>query len=216
MRPFCLPRPASPVSGVLRGLRAAVLAVLSALLPVVGHVLTQEHAPRWVIIGTVGAATVFGALGLTRQRLTDSQLLGALAGAQLAYHLAYSVPGVCGGAAGQGDRAAELSELGEHAVVSAPSSGMWLAGHLITILLAARLLGVTERLLWQSEPLRTAALTLLWTVWPLTRAEERPAPDRRSRDVTPRLKSALVDRLNAGRAPPPGQSSRFGFPLPSC
>ncbi|MEU4924269.1 hypothetical protein AB0G29_33555 [Streptomyces parvus] len=41
LRPLLLPRTASPASGVLRGVRAAVLAVLCVLLPMAGHALME-------------------------------------------------------------------------------------------------------------------------------------------------------------------------------
>ncbi|WP_262698541.1 MULTISPECIES: hypothetical protein [Streptomyces] len=57
----------------------------------------------------------------------------------------------------------------EHAAVSGPPPGIELAGHLIAVVVAARLLGITERVLWRGEALLMAGRTLLRIVWPLTR-----------------------------------------------
>lgn len=57
----------SPASGVLRGLRASVLAVLCVLLPLAGHVLPQCHAPQRIITGGMAAVAVPGAAVLTRR-----------------------------------------------------------------------------------------------------------------------------------------------------
>ena len=50
MRPLRPTGHASPASGAMRGLRSGVLAALCVLLPLVGHVLTRCHAPRWIIV----------------------------------------------------------------------------------------------------------------------------------------------------------------------
>ncbi|MGO4424059.1 hypothetical protein AB4Z54_36550, partial [Streptomyces sp. MCAF7] len=71
-----MPCSASPASGVLRGVRAGVLAVLCVLLPLVGHVLSQGHTPRWAVVAAMALVAVPGAAVLTRWRLTDTQLLG--------------------------------------------------------------------------------------------------------------------------------------------
>lgn len=99
MRPHCPPTAVSPASGVLRGLRAGLLAVLCVLLPLAGHVLAQCHAPRWIIVAAMAAVAVPGAVLLTRRRLTDTPVLTVLAVAQPACHAAYSLPGACAGVA---------------------------------------------------------------------------------------------------------------------
>ncbi|WP_329445986.1 hypothetical protein [Streptomyces canus] len=101
MRTHCSPGPGSPAYGALRGLRAGVLAVLCVLLPLAGHVLSQCHMPQWIIVAATAAVALPGAAVLTRHRLTDTQLLGVPALAQLAYHVAYSLPGACASVAGQ-------------------------------------------------------------------------------------------------------------------
>ncbi|MEV8432397.1 hypothetical protein PGH47_04290 [Streptomyces sp. HUAS 31] len=200
-------RAAPPASGVLRGLRASVLAVLCVLLPLAGHVLAQCHAPRWIITGGMAAVAVPGAVVLTRRRLTDKQVLAVLAVAQLAYHAAYSLPGACAAVTEQGASAYGLSRLVEHDVVAGPPVGGPLAGHLVMLLLAARLLGLTERLLWHSRSLLTVVRRLLLSLLPLLRGGHATGPRTAMPQSTAPLMSALVARLNEGRAPPrAGQS----------
>ncbi|WP_193383768.1 MULTISPECIES: hypothetical protein [Streptomyces] len=137
MRPHRPRGSASPASGVLRGLRAGVLAVLCVLLPLAGHVLARCHAPRWIVVAGMAAVVVPGAAFLTRRRLTDTQLLAVLAVAQLAYHAAYSLPGACAAVTGQDGFVDGWSRLFEHDAVAGPSPGTLQAGHLVNLLLAA-------------------------------------------------------------------------------
>ncbi|MGW6910049.1 hypothetical protein [Streptomyces sp. NPDC054940] len=192
---------------MLRGLRASALAVLCVLLPLAGHVLAQCHAPRWIITGGMAAVAVPGAVVLTRRRLTDTQVLAALAVAQLAYHAAYSLPGVCAAVTEQDAATVGLSRLVEHDAVAGPPASVLLAGHLVMLLLAARLLGLTERLLWQSRSLAAVVRRLLLFLWPLLRGGHVTGPRTAMPESTAPLLSALLVRLNEGRAPPrPGQS----------
>ncbi|MFI8165280.1 hypothetical protein ACIGAN_02850 [Streptomyces sp. NPDC085931] len=100
------------------------------LLPSACHVLDRCHAPRWTVVAAIAAVAVPDCQFLTRRRLTDAQVLGALSTAQAAAHAAYALPNTALGAG--------------HAT---PPAGVLLAGHLITAVVAARLLGLTERLL---------------------------------------------------------------------
>ncbi|MEV6171832.1 hypothetical protein AB0L99_26920 [Streptomyces sp. NPDC051954] len=192
----------SPASGMLRGVRASMLAALCVLLPLAGHVLARCHAPRWIIMAGMAAVAVPGAAVLTRRRLTDTQLLVVLAIAQLTYHAAYSLPGVCAAVAEQDASVGSLSRLVEHDAVTGPPAGALLAGHLVMLLLAARLLGLTERLLWQSRSLLAVVQRLLLFLWPLLGGGHvtGPCPSMTRSTAPPR--SALLVRLNEGRAPP--------------
>ncbi|MFI6373351.1 hypothetical protein [Streptomyces sp. NPDC050546] len=212
MRPHRPRGPASPASGVLRGLRAGVLAVLCVLLPLAGHVLAQCHAPRWIIVAGTVAVAVPGAAVLTRRRLTDAQALAVLAAAQLAFHAAYSLPGACLAVADQGGSAG-LSRLVEHDAVAGPSHGVALAGHAVTLLLAARLLGLTERLLWQSGTLCAVVRRLLLFLWPLLGGRHGNGPQVPVRESAAPPVSALLVRLNEGRAPPRHGRGPFVPPL---
>lgn len=204
---------ASPATGVLRGLRAGVLGVLSVLLPLAGHVLTQCHAPRWIIVAGMAAVALPGAAVLTRRRLTDTQVLAVLAAAQLAYHAAYSLPGACAAMAEQGGPIDGLSRLVEHNAATGPSPEVVLAGHLVTLLLAARLLGITERLLWQSRTLWALVRRLLLFLWPLLNGRHANGPHiAPPENATPPI-SALLVRLNEGRAPPRHGHGPFVLPL---
>ncbi|MCZ0983304.1 hypothetical protein O1L60_41410 [Streptomyces diastatochromogenes] len=93
MRPLHPASPAPPAVGLLRGLRAGALAVLCVLLPLAGHAFSQGHAPRWLVVVAAAVVAVPGAVFVTRRRLTDTQLFGAFAASQLAYHVAYALPG---------------------------------------------------------------------------------------------------------------------------
>ncbi|MGC5244229.1 hypothetical protein ACPXCH_31225 [Streptomyces albogriseolus] len=185
------------------------------LLPLAGHVLSQGHTPRWIIVAAMAAVVVPGAAVLTRQRLTDTQLLGVLAVAQLAYHGAYSLPGACAAVTGQDGTLGGLSWLMEHDAVAGPPPGVLLAGHLATLLLAARLLGITERLLWQSKPLLAAVGRLLLFVWPLLNGRHDTGPQAAFAESTSPLVSALLVRLHEGRAPPRHGHSSFALFRPT-
>ncbi|MEV4969540.1 hypothetical protein [Streptomyces scopuliridis] len=215
MRPL-RPTPfASPATGALRGLRAGVLAVLCVLLPLAGHALSQGHAPRWIIVAGVAAVVVPSAAALTRHRLTDGQVVGVLAAAQVAYHAAYSLPGACRAVAGGGAAAYGLPAVVEHSTVAGPPPAVLLAGHLVTLVIGARLLGVTERLLWQSRPLLMAVGHLLLFIWPLSRTIHRQGPALDIRGDVALLRSAVLARLYAGRAPPRHGLAPFALSRPA-
>ncbi|MFC9125729.1 hypothetical protein ACFT4A_02660 [Streptomyces sp. NPDC057099] len=212
MRPHRPRGLASPASGVLRGLRAGVLAVLCVLLPLAGHVLARCHAPRWIIVAGMAAVAVPGATVLTRRRLTDTQVLTVLAAAQLACHTAYSLPGACAAVAERGGSGG-LSRLVEHDAVAGAPPGVVLAGHAVMLLLAARLLGLTERLLWQSRTLWTVVRRLLLFLWPLLSGRHGNGPRVAVRESAAPPVSALLVRLNEGRAPPRHRRGPFVLPL---
>ncbi|MET8826493.1 hypothetical protein ABZX40_28200 [Streptomyces sp. NPDC004610] len=191
----------SPASGVLRGLRAGVLAAVCVLLPLMGHVLARCHAPGWLIVAAVAGVAVPGALLLTRRRLTDAQVIGALAAAQIAAHSAYALPG--------GDGSAALLEHG-----GGPPSGVLFAGHLVAALLAARLLGLGERLLWQSGPVLAAVHRLLVFVWPRLAPGYGNGPRVVAVEETTPLRSATRVRRPAGRAPPGSWGADLTHPIP--
>nr|WP_107908476.1 hypothetical protein [Streptomyces chartreusis] len=202
MRPLRPAGNASPASGAMRGLRSGVLAALCVLLPLVGHVLTRCHAPRWIIVAAVAAVAVPGAMLLTRRRLTDTQVVGALAAAQIASHLAYALPGACQAMTGGAVPSSGLFSLVGHGADASPPAGAVLAGHLVTVVVAARLLGVTERLLWQSRPMLDAVHRLLLFVWPFLGRVHGTGPAAViSEDRTP-PRSATPVRRHTGRAPP--------------
>ncbi|GGS40206.1 hypothetical protein IX27_19685 [Streptomyces sp. JS01] len=200
MRPLLFPRTASPASGVLRGARAAVLAMLCVLLPMAGHVLTLGHAPQWVVVAMVGLVAVPGAVFLTRRRLTDGQLLVVLVAAQVAHHATYALPGMCRAAAGV-DGTSNLPSWVEHGATLQLPAGSMISGHVITLLVAARVLGVTEQMLWRSRPLLDVVLRLLAFVWPLLVVRGNGPQDELRATETP-VKPAVLVRLRSGRAPP--------------
>ncbi|MFF1291706.1 MULTISPECIES: hypothetical protein [unclassified Streptomyces] len=216
MPTHCSPGPGSPASGVLRGLRAGVLAVLCVLLPLAGHVLSQCHAPRWIIVAATAAVALPGAAMLTRHRLTDTQLLGVLALAQFAYHVAYSLPGACAAVTGQNGSVGGLGGLIEHDAAAGPPPGVLLAGHLVTLLLVARLLGVSERLLWQSRSLLVVVRRLLLFLWPLCGSRHGTGPQDAFPENTTPLMAALLARMHEGRAPPRHEHGPFALlrPMP--
>ncbi|WP_236576969.1 hypothetical protein [Streptomyces sp. MBT55] len=200
MRPLLLPRTASPASGVLRGVRAAVLAVLCVLLPLAGHALTLGHAPQWVVVAMVGLVAVPGAVFLARRKLTDGQLLGVLVAAQVAHQATYALPGMCRAAAGA-DAASDVPAWVEHGATLQLPEGVLLSGHVIALVVAARMLGVTEQMLWRSRPMLDLVLRLLAFVRPLLVVRGN-GPQRGLRTAGTLLKSAVLVRLRSGRAPP--------------
>ena len=66
-------------------------------------------------LGVALLAPVACAGALTRRRLSDAQMLAALAGAQVACHVAYSPPGVCSSSIDGGMPGQNLMALVEHA-----------------------------------------------------------------------------------------------------
>ncbi|WP_432022516.1 hypothetical protein [Streptomyces parvus] len=200
LRPLLLPRTASPASGVLRGVRAAVLAVLCVLLPMAGHALTLGHTPQWVVVAMVGLVAVPGAAFLTRRRLTDGQLLGALVAAQAAHHATYALPGMCR-AAGGADVTSDLSAWVGHGAALRLPEGVLLSGHVIALVVAARVLGLTEQMLWRTRPLLDVVVRLSAFVRPLVVVRGN-GPRHKLRTAVTSLKSAVLVRLRSGRAPP--------------
>ncbi|MER7734770.1 hypothetical protein ABTX80_28135 [Streptomyces erythrochromogenes] len=195
-----VPRSASPARGVVRGLRAGALAALCVLLPLAGHLLAQGHMPRWALLLGMAAIAVPGAVLLTRHKLSDTQLMAALVGSQLAHHAAYSLPGACAAVSGSRQPVA----LVEHASTAGAPPEVFLAGHLVMLVLAAHLFGLTERLLWCGKPVLEALRALLMFVWPLLPAGNGPKAALRDLEPGATPPSAIVVRLHAGRAPPRG------------
>ncbi len=206
MRPRRPRRAATPATGVLRGFRAGAVAVVCVLLPLAGHVLAQCHAPRWIIVAGMAAVAVPGAAVLTRHKMSDTQLLAVLATAQVAYHAAYSLPGACAAIAAD-EPGGGLSRLIEHDALTGPPAGVLIAGHLVTLLLAVRLLGLGERLLWQSRSLLAVVQRLLVFLWPLLRGRHGCGPRTVYPESSAPMVSALLVRLHEGRAPPQGERS---------
>ncbi|MFI8368206.1 hypothetical protein [Streptomyces sp. NPDC085466] len=178
---------------------AAAVAGATVLLPLAFHLLTRGHLAPWALLAAPLAGPATSTYALSRRRLTDPQLLAALAGAQLAHQLAYAVPGVCalvrlpGGGA---DAAA-----GHVTAVGVPPEAFF-AGHLITFVLAVRLLGVPERLRGHTASVRAGVAAVLNLLRPL-RIVTGTAPAAERRPAGPRLPhSALVPRPVSGRAPP--------------
>ncbi|MFF3015584.1 hypothetical protein [Streptomyces sp. NPDC057939] len=207
-----LSRRPSPAGGVVRGLRAGALAALCVLLPWAGHLLAQGHLPRWALLLGMAAIAVPGAVLLTRHKLSDTQLMAALTGAQLAYHAAYSLPGACAAVAGSRGPLAVI----EHASAAGVPPEAFFAGHLVMLVLTARLFGLTERLLWHGEPVLDALRALLMFVWPLLPAGIGPKAALRDLEPGAMPPSAIVVRLRAGRAPPrAGRAVSWRAPLPT-
>lgn len=202
MPPFSFRPDASPASGAVRAVRAAVLAALCVLLPMAGHALTQGHTPQWMIIAMLAVVTAPAAIVLTKRKLTDTQLLVAFGAAQLAYHLAYSLPGACAAVTGESGTFG-LPWLTEHGAAAGPPPAVLVGGHLVTLLLAARLLGVTEQMLWRSRPLVEAVHRVLRFVWPLLgRVVSGNGPEPSFTESSAPLTSVFLVRRQAGRAPP--------------
>ncbi|PWK65102.1 hypothetical protein BCL76_11389 [Streptomyces sp. CG 926] len=192
-------RPPSPARGLARGLRAGALAALCVLLPLAGHLLSQGHAPRWAVLLGMAAVAVPGSVLLTRARLSDGQVVAALTGAQLAYHAAYALPGACAAVAGAGSGPASMVE---HASAAGIPPEVFLSGHVIMLVIAAQLFGLTELLLWRGKPVLEALGVLLLFVWPRIGVTTGPKTDLRALESGALPPSAVVARSNEGRAPP--------------
>ncbi|MEV0779622.1 hypothetical protein [Streptomyces sp. NPDC050428] len=192
-------RAAFAVGSTLRGLRAGAVAALCVLLPLACHVLAQGHLPGWMLLATMACLGVPAAVWLTGRRMSDSQVLAALAAAQLAYHVAYSLPGAC----------AAVTDPSGHGPAAGPPPEVLVGGQLVALLIAARLLGVTERLVWHSKPVLASLRRLLRFVWPLRQSAHDPRPVPRTREGAGSPVSAVMARLHAGRAPPRGWPGSF-------
>ncbi|MFE9503348.1 hypothetical protein ACFYO6_12610 [Streptomyces anthocyanicus] len=156
----------------------------------------------------MAVVAVPGAAVLTRHKLSDTQLLAVLATAQVAYHAAYSLPGACAAVAAD-KPSGGLSRLIEHDALTGPPAGVLMTGHLVTLLLAVRLLGLGERLLWQSRSLLPVVQRLLVFLWPLLRGGHGCGPQTVYPESSAPMVSALLVRLHDGRAPPQGERSAF-------
>ncbi|MDX3374730.1 hypothetical protein PV390_09945 [Streptomyces sp. ME02-6991-2A] len=192
-------RPASPAAGMARGLRAGSLAVLCVSLPLAAHLLARCQAPVWAVVAALTVVAVPAAVVLTRRRLSDNQVVGVLGVSQLAYHLAYALPGVCRAVGADG-----VPLWTEHAASTHVPSGVLLSGQLVTLLVAARALGLTELLLGRGRPLLAAVGRLLAFVRPSACEPRVHGPRCGHRRRTRRLRSAVLARLRSGRAPPAG------------
>ncbi|MFH8727645.1 hypothetical protein [Streptomyces termitum] len=198
-------------------MRAAVLAALCVLLPLVGHAVAQGHTPQWAVTLVTAAVAGPGAVLLTRRRLTDAQLLAALASSQLVFHAAYALPGACAAAAGP-------SWPFGHAVAAGPPTGVLVAGHLVSVVLAARLLGVTGRARWQGLPVLDAVRRVLLFPWPLPRAVPGAGPEPGAPAGADAPRPAPFVPPRKGRGPPrrllplsplsPARPVPSGGPLP--
>ncbi|MFJ2669459.1 hypothetical protein [Streptomyces sp. NPDC087525] len=126
--------------------RAAGFAALCVLLPLLGQSVFGGHAPTGIAVCAAVASLGMAVGVLGRRTLSPQQSLAALAGAQLAFHAAYTLPGACAAA---GSRTAALWL--EHTTGSAHPVGEVLVAHVVVVVLAGRLLGVAEAL---RQPLR--------------------------------------------------------------
>ncbi|MFI0820198.1 hypothetical protein ACH4TX_34530 [Streptomyces sp. NPDC021098] len=123
------PGPGRPLGGG----RAAVLGALTVLLPLLGQ--AGGASPWGSVLACCGSAAFLGLLLCVRDVRSPERVLAALGGAQAAFHLTFTLPGLYPAAPG-------------HPSWEVP------AGHAVTVVLAVRLLGVTDAVL---RPLRTLA-----------------------------------------------------------
>ncbi|MEU8777387.1 hypothetical protein [Streptomyces sp. NPDC048606] len=188
----------SPSRPVVPGLRAAVLAALCVLLPWAGHLLAQGHLPRWAPLPVMAVLAVPVMVPASRRELSDTRLTAALAGAQLAYHAAYVLPGACAAVADAREPAGILA----HVSAAGVPPEVFFAGHLVMLVLAARVLGPTERLARCGRPVLEALRAALTFLRPLPHPDTGPGTTLRTTGTDAMPPSALVVRLNPGRAPP--------------
>ncbi|MGW6396176.1 hypothetical protein ACWFR1_38045 [Streptomyces sp. NPDC055103] len=189
-----------PWTEALRGARAGVSAALCVVLPLAGHALFPGHTPRLAALALMAAVALPLCVVLTRRRLTDPQLLTAFAGAQLAHHVCYVVPGACTALA-ETSGPGRLSAVVEHASAGPGPSELW-GGHAIALLLAARLLGVAESVVWHGRPVAESAGRILHAPVLLLALPAAYDPRRRLSADVPPLRPASLVRPHPGRAPP--------------
>ncbi|MBL1111399.1 hypothetical protein JK364_03080 [Streptomyces sp. 110] len=129
--------------------QAAFLAAAIVLLPLLGQAILAGRLPAGAAVVCCVSAAFLGSLLCARRSLAPQQVLAGLGGAQVALHLGYTLPGVCA-AAGSRAGAGWL----EYTAASGHPSWEMPVGHAVTVVTAARLLGVMDAVL---RPLRTLA-----------------------------------------------------------
>ncbi|WP_165956130.1 hypothetical protein [Streptomyces hainanensis] len=186
-------------------LRAAVLAAACVLMPLLGEVTFGGHAPSGGALWWFTALACGAALLITRRTLGPRQAVAALAGAQVAFHAAYTLPGACAAAVSP-----EATAWFEHGGGGGYRAWEALAGHAVVVVIAGRLLGVPEALARPLVTLLDAArqrLALPPAVAPGP-VPELPALFASRRGWAP--KGFRVPSRRADRAPP-----HAGSPSPS-
>ncbi|GAB2869693.1 hypothetical protein [Streptomyces mayteni] len=186
----------SPAASRASGYGAALWAALCVLLPVVGPACLADHLPSGLALPLFAVVACGGAVLAARRPLSERQALAALAGAQVAFHVGYTLPGAPGAVAPAGH-----------------GSGEALAGLAVAVLLAARLLGVVETL---ARPLgmalRAARGGLAAPRWAWAWAGARLPELRLVRAVG--RSAVAVGRLAARRETGPGPPGRRPSPRP--
>ena len=221
------PRPISPRARPVRLLRATAAGGGSACLGVAAHVAAGGRAPGVVLCVVAGALLVRLAYGLTGRRRGLPAIVGALAGSQLALHVAFTVNGH---ATAAGDHHHELTP----AELFVERDGHGLTGpilmivlHLAAVLLTALLLHHADRMIWATDalhgavtqaaprlvaPFAVAASRLRRALARLTAGCLAPSLPtvgfRAARTTPPRPRSVPLGRAARRRGPPPADPGR--------
>ncbi|HEV3357149.1 MAG TPA: hypothetical protein VG247_10160 [Pseudonocardiaceae bacterium] len=174
--------PLAPSRGALRVVRGSVLAITSAALAVLAHVLGGGMPPSTglTLLLTIGAAA--GGVALADRQRGGITILAALGTSHLAIHelLTLCTPAM---------------DMG-----SPVNAQVMLAAHVAAILLAAVLLARAERAIYLLAAL-LAMLLPRWIVVHFEHPEPAPAP-RCHAAPAPKAIRVLLRRVNARRGPP--------------
>lgn len=174
--------PLAPSRGVLRVVRGSVLAITSATLAVLAHVLGGGMPPSTglTLLLTVGAAA--GGVALADRRRGGFAILAALGASHLAIHLILTL---CTPAMDMG------SPINAQAMLGA---------HVAAILLAAVLLTRAERAIYALAE-QLAMLLPRWIVILFVASAPPPAPTRDAEPVQKAIQ-VLLRRACSRRGPP--------------
>ncbi len=174
--------PLTPSRGALRVLRGCALAITSAALAVLAHVIGGGMPPSTglTLVLTIGAAA--GGVALADRQRGGFAILAALGTSHVAIHL--------------------LLTLGTPAMdMGSPVDGqVMLATHIAAILLAAALLARAERAIYLLAEL-LAMLLPRWMVVHFEHPEPAAAP-RCHAEPAEKAVRVLLRRVNARRGPP--------------
>ncbi len=133
-----------PGRGLLRIARGGVLGVCCGALALLGHLAGGGTVPPLPALAAVTVLIGSGLSVLADRRRYFPHILGAAIGAQVVFHVAFSLATLPGAEAGAGLHVASASEVsGQHA-----EGAPMLAGHLVAAVAIAWLLARGEAVVW--------------------------------------------------------------------
>lgn len=177
-----------PTTGRWRTARAGAFALLAAQIAVFGHVIAGGSPPGLTLLAAMSALLVGGLRGLCRQRRSFRELLTAMAGTQVVFHLMLTLAGSGHDPGGpHGDH--PLRMLVYHAAVAMLTAALLAHGEQLLFALH----GWISRLVPQVTPPRRVAPGQFWVAM----------LDRRGHEVRDLFNSGSLSRRGPPAAPAP-------------